>query len=290
MEPTKDVISKALWYANVLQHKPTLKPEELEQGYMQWRNQREEFAALSHESSLINLKKQSIYYPELDTPGILISFHFGPYRLLPRLLIAAGHQVALIASSDVIQRERAWYDKELLTAEIDRNTLSCIDASNPSSLRSILNAVLKEKRSVIVFIDADEGSGEGAYHKTQLFNGFVYWRTNIFKLAERFNIQIRTAYMDVESFPWKGIPKIIFGKAVNGKYAKSLETVSTDFQRMITGNWTAWENWCLLHRYDKSISTKKELELVKPIWVMPCIYGGKKYFLDILNRQFFELR
>jgi len=290
MEPTKNVVDKALWYANVLQHKSTMKPEKLEQSYKQWQNQRAEFATLSHDFSLEYLKKQPLLnYPQMDKPGLLITFHFGPYRLLPRLLITAGHKVALVASSNIIQREHAWYNKEIQRSDMDNDTLTCIDASNPNCLRSILNALLKEKRSVILFIDADEGLGEGDYNKIQLFQGFVYWRTNIFKLAERFNIQIRTAYVDVESSPLKTIPKIIFGKAVKGKYGESLETVSADFHRIMR-NWTAWENWCLLHKYDKSVSATKALDLSKPIWMMPCIFGGKRYFLDILNRQFFELR
>jgi len=205
-------------------------------------------------------------------------------------MLCAGHRVALLASTTIIEREKAWYSSELSSTTLSEDVFSCIDASNPNSLRRILNAVLNENRTVLVFLDADEGEGEKTYEKVRLFEGTLYWRTNLFKLAKRFNIGIRTGHVEIGSPEDLAEPRIVFGKSGYGNTVGSLESVSEDFQRIMDGNWTAWENWSLLHRYDKRKPQKCKLDSVEPLCVMPCIYHGRKYFLDISNRQFFEIR
>ena len=286
-------ISRALWYSNVLQHIPTLGFKELGEGFSKWKKQRQIFAAI-HRS--ISLKYLMMYprelYAQLEHPGILISFHWGAYRLLPRLLLAAGHRVAILASSKIIERERAWYNSEISTTGLSDDAFRCIDASNTSSLRGILNAVLKEKRTVLIFLDADEGGEkrEMTYERVPLFDGRLYWRTNVFKLAERFNLRMKTAHIELDTSSENIKARIVFGNTGIGSVGTTLDSVGDDFRTVMNKDWTAWENWSLLHRYDKANMKNRQLDGIQPLTVMPCVYQGKKYFLDISNRQFFEVR
>ncbi len=54
--------------------------------------------------------------------------------------------------------------------------------------------------------------------------------------------------------------------------------------------WTAWENWPLIHFYQPELWETGVVLKNKPTWIMPIWLGQRAFFFDAKNRQFFELK
>ncbi|WP_437918763.1 hypothetical protein [Sphingobacterium sp. LRF_L2] len=298
MQPeNKENMQRALWYANVLQYFPRLNLDDLRAAFADWQQKKREYIRFYDACNLAVLKKGM---PEkiLDgEAGLLITFHTGPYRLLPRLLIAAGYKIGLVASSKVIAREKSWYAEELLANNISLDNFSCMEADKPTVLKQIITAIEAEKRWVLVFLDADEGQKKHSANllHVKLFHGHVYFRNNLFLFAERFGIPVAIVYMEdrAQNGNWQVAIHNQFypdAKSVKGHYAKQCaDAIRTGFPAIIGRDWTAWENWSLLHCYQKEYIVPKQLDLTNPVWVMPFLVGNRRFFLDMSNRQFFEI-
>ncbi|WDF66928.1 hypothetical protein PQ465_11485 [Sphingobacterium oryzagri] len=289
------IINKAIWCTNVMQFLPHINHVDLQQAYSSWVNKRRGYNALYSAVTLrAMLESRTENFPTLpSTGGVLLTFHFGPYRMLARQLLASGRKVALLASAKVLSREERWYRSELAAAGMPLENFRCIDASRSMALRSILSAV-QSQYWVIHFLDADESSGTSSLHraKISLFSGMVYWRTNIFKLLARFHLPAAVGCVSSRS-PYKpvitSLPKC--DQQTEEQFEQDILSVISDvFTNLIASDWTAWENWILLHRYQPVLARPQAIEQGRPIIAMPIMVQDKRYLLDVSNGQFFEIR
>lgn len=299
MKNKRPDLARGIWYANVLQYLPALGRGDLEEAYVAWLDNRQRYA--DYYADLDLARMHTIASPEManlpEGGGILITFHFGPYRLLPRMLLATGYKVGLLASSSVIARERNWYARELLDSNISSDAFACIDAGDGGALRKMLRCVQQEKRWVVLFIDADEGAlvAKENLAKIPLFSGWVYLRRNVFRLSAKFGLPIAATYMREDSSNLGVMPEMVSlsletkAEDLDHLADSYLQKVGMIMQQMLTENWTAWENWSLLHHYEPDQCAVRELDAEQPILVMPWQAGGKRYFLDLSNRQFFQV-
>lgn len=290
-----------MWLANVQQFFQDKPVSILWEHYTTWINNRDNFETLYREfplKRLCELNKSGI--ERVDITGILITFHYGPYRLLPKLLVQMGYQVTLLVSGAVLERELNYYRSELEDAGLLQDQLECIDANQANSLRNILRAI-KNKRLVLMFLDADEGVGKAeegiGEHKLAVPFGshFFYWRTNIFKLACRFEIPVHCTYMKRANNPvqWKITP---FMNIMDTAYGSSEElmirafsALQMAFHQMMNQGWIYWENWAFIHQYNGQAAIDKKGITAKGSWLAPFEYNRKKYLFDVKNRQFFEV-
>jgi len=297
----KQNLHRLMWLANVQQFFQDKPVSILWEHYTTWINNRDNFETLYREFPLKRLcefNKSSIEL--VDITGILITFHYGPYRLLPKLLVQMGYHVTLLVSGAVLERELNYYRSELEDAGLLQDQLECIDANQANSLRHILRA-FKNKRLVLMFLDADEGVGkeeEGiGEHKLAVPFGshFFYWRTNIFKLACRFEIPVHCTYMKRANNPvqWKITP---FMNIMDTSYGSSEElmmrafsALQMAFHQMMNQGWIYWENWAFIHQYNGQAAIDKKGITAKGSWLAPFEYNRKKYLFDVKNRQFFEV-
>lgn len=296
----KKILGKALWYANVYQYLSDRTPKELESGYTQWSAHRRAYAALYDHVNLTQLiAAQGGSSLTLPDRGMLFTFHYGPYRLLPRLLVAHGLRIALLASAAIVEREQAQYRKELMQAQLPPDQLTCIPADDPMVLRRILTAIRDEGRLVLVFVDANEGLVSNQDTRASGLEipfgaSHFRWRTNLLRLADRFDLPIATVYLqeDESKGDWHIHASYALDPATEGDrsffVARAYQMLILTFQRIMARDWTAWENWSLLHAYGKERPARALRQGVAN-WMIPLTVHSKPYLFDVANSRFFAI-
>lgn len=300
VQQTND-LHRLLWLANVQQFFPDKASSQIWNDYAAWRKNRDAFQQLYQRFPLRRLYDLEIPDLGVDPTGtILITFHYGPYRLLPKLLVRLGYRVSLLASAHILQREMAYYRAELEEAGSATELLECIDANSPSSLKKIVSGV-RNRRVVIVMLDANEGLQQpaatpGKYTLAVPFgNHYLSWRTNIVKLAARFQIPMFCSFMkrDHSAVQWGIHPLIPIMDAVGDDSAdeliQALSALQLAFQRMMKQGWIYWENWAFIHQYTSPTASEKKGMTAAGSWLIPWVYQQKKYLFDVYNRQFFKI-
>lgn len=293
-------LHRLLWLANVQQFFPDKAPEQLWKDYTSWLKNRNQFQRLYKRYPLHQLPDFGPLPMDIQPAGsILISFHYGPYRLLPKFLVKCGYQITLLAAASILEREAEYYDAELRNAGLSSEMLQCIDANNSYSLRKILSAV-KEKRLVLVFMDANEGQRIDHSDSNKLPVPFAAhyfcWRTNILKLATRFRIPVYCTYMErcKEEIPWAVHPFVpILTDTKQPTAAEMMHAFSglqLSFQQMMNQGWIYWENWAFIHQYNGDKANTSRGIAASGSWVLPLEYQQQKYLFDIRNRQFFQIK
>lgn len=297
----KQSLHRLMWLANVQQFFRDKPASLLWEHYKMWLKNRDAFRELYQAFPLQKLCETGIgNLGQGAISGILITFHYGPYRLLPKLLVQRGYQVTLLASAAILEREVRYYSAELEDAGLTQDRLECIDANKAQSLRNILKAV-KNKRLVVVFLDADEGMRNEAEVMSEhrlavpFGNHYFFWRTNIFKLASRFKIPVHCTFMSVAAtaLQWQMAPflKIMdIGQATaEDGMMHTFSNLQMAFQQMMNQGWIYWENWGFIHQYNGSPAIDKRGITAQGSWLAPLEYNDKKYLFDVKNRQFFEI-
>lgn len=292
-------LHRLMWLANVKQFFEDKPAAQLWSNYTTWLKNREGFQQLYSRfplTALIDLNVTNM--SQLVHGGILITFHYGPYRLLPKILMGQGYKLTLLASADILKREAEYYGAELQVAGIPTEHFECIDANKPSALKRILSAVNME-RLVIAFLDANEGQqnhhDQGARVAVPFSDHFFYWRTNILKLAARFHIPVYCSYMEQQytDLQWAVHPLVAvmldYTNAREESLMQAFSILQQTFQQMMKQGWIYWENWAFIHLYNGQLTPDKKGVKARGSWMVPLLYQQKKYLFDINNRQFFRI-
>jgi len=294
-------LHRLMWLANVQQFFSDKAPTQLWNDYSTWLNNRNLFQQLYQRYPLNEL--YDIDFSSRDqqlSQGILITFHFGPYRLLPKILVRCGYKITLLAATNILKREAEYYSRELREAGLPSEMLECIDANHPYALRKILSAV-NEKRLILVFLDANEGQQPNdANHDDRLPVPFAahyfLWRINILKLAARFKIPLYCSYMQPsrELIPWTVRPfeSIMTNDEHTAEDAmmRAFSRLQLVFQQMMKQGWIYWENWAFIHQYHTALADGNMGITAAGSWLLPLEYQQEKYLFDIKNRQFFKIK
>lgn len=292
-------LHRLLWLANVKQFFADKPAAQLWSNYTTWLKNREGFQQLYRKYPLNELTDLDFRNIELISHGaILITFHYGPYRLLPKILLRLGYKLTLLASAAILEREAAYYGAELQGAGMHAGRFECIDANKASALKRILSAV-KTDRLVIVFMDANEGQQNHHDEEGRLAvpfsDHFFYWRTNILKLAARFKIPLYCSYMEQQNtdLQWSILPFVTVMQdgtcAREESLMQAFSILQQTFQRMMKQGWVYWENWAFIHLYNGQSAADKKGIQAQGSWMVPLLYQKRKYLFDIRNRQFFRI-
>lgn len=302
-EKEKNNLKRLLWLGNVHGFFPDRPVKELQSGYQRWLGHKQRFRELYGKMNLAVLMQDSCtQLLRTMQAGILLTFHYGPYRLLPRYLVAMGHKVTLLVSKDVMEREAARYRQELNAMGLPKDCFECLDAHDPMALRKICQSV-NSKRVVLVFLDANESlatnSDKDLEGKIRISFGahYFYWRINMLKLAQRFGIPVSVIHMEQQGntdYPiWQMRDPVSVLSAADKRQEALLRAFSVlkqTFEEMIRKDWTAWENWSVLHWYthvkEKGISTTIA---ATGSWLLPFTFDDKAYLFDLENKGFYEV-
>lgn len=300
-EQERNNLKRLLWLSNVYQFFPDRSISDLQQGYQRWLHHKQQFKAQYRQINLDQLHQESSIH-DFDA-GILLTFHYGPYRLLPRYLLAMGYQVTLLLSTDVLERENNQYQKELDAEGICPDRLECLDAHDPLVLRKICGAV-ERQRLVLVFLDANESlakytdQDQEARVRIDFAAHYFHWRINILKIAQRFGISVAVTHMerkenDDQQFWQMRQPQAVL-RPEDQHHPDALSSacavLQQTFQAMIEQEWTAWENWSLLHHYMPVIAPgiSTAIDAVGS-WFIPFTWRDKAYFFDLSTKGFYEV-
>ncbi|MDR2273907.1 MAG: hypothetical protein LBF27_23570 [Sphingobacterium sp.] len=298
----KNHLTKPFWFANVWTFFPDLGIDDLEINYLKWRALQGSFAQMAQPALLTQVLDQEIRQTiPKDLKGICIAFHYGPYRQLPRYLIAAGYRIAVVASPEVIRRESDTTFNDLLINNLPKDTLQYIDAARPTVLRNIISA-LQDHRIVLLYLDADAGlrqmaaKNHQALMKVPVRQKELYFHSNTARLAYKFGIPVSFMLMDRGSTDgrWKIalLNKLAFRKnePLLGYLKRFKMKLTRVLNRIMKQDWTAWENWPMLHLYQPDLAITDANVSNAPVWVMPINMQQRQFFFDVKNKRFFEIK
>ncbi|MGJ1442685.1 hypothetical protein ACR788_15525 [Sphingobacterium siyangense] len=299
----KEQLQRLLWMANVQGFYPDKPAVELETGYQRWKEHRQQFAQLDRDFSTENKGiGSSTIEPATLAGSIVFSFHYGPYRLLPRYLVAAGYRLTMVVSNTVLERERKKYARDLADMGLPADRFECLEASDTMVIRKMLQAI-SLNRLILVFLDANEsvGTNESKEEQGRLrvsFGGsYFYWRSNLLKLAHRFGLPVYAIHLSPKLHhtepAWQmGNPINILTSADKNNPTAILNAftkLQEIFQAMMHNDWTAWENWGLMHHYKGFDERTGSGTKCKGSWMIPFSFANKGYLFDLSRKIFYEI-
>lgn len=298
----KNHLTKPFWFANVWTFFPDLGVDDLEINYLKWCGLQNTFAQMAQPSLLMKiLDQETLKTIPRELTGICIAFHYGPYRLLPRYLIAAGYKVTIVVSPKVIRRESNSAYNDLLINNLPKDMLQYIDASRPAVLKNMISAV-HQRRIVLLYLDADEGlrrisaKNHQALIKVPILRKELYFHSNSARLAHKFGIPVSFMWMDRDSNDgrWKVAiaNKLTLRKnePISGYLKRFKMKLATALKRIMGQDWTAWENWPLLHLYQPDLAIVSDKVTNEPVWMLPIAMQQRQFFFDVKNKRFFEVK
>jgi len=296
-------LQRLLWMANVQGFYPDKPAVELEAGYQRWQHHRQQFAQLDQGFSLEETLYESLGNESLAlSGGILFTFHYGPYRLVPRCLVAAGYQVTIVVSAAVLERELRQYARDLANMGLPADRLECLDANDSMVLRKMLQAI-STNRLILVFLDANESVGRDESKEQEgrvrvSFGGsYFYWRSNLLKLAHRIGLAVHVIHLMPQLQDGKQIWQLCKPITVLSTVDKNNPMVLLNafvklqdvFQTMMGEDWTAWENWGLIHHY-RGFDERPDIDArCQGSWMVPFSFADKGYLFDLSRKLFYEI-
>nr|WP_288807984.1 hypothetical protein [uncultured Sphingobacterium sp.] len=299
----KEELQRLLWMANVQGFYPDKPAVELEAGYQRWQGHRQQFAQLDRDFSPENIRHGSPNLELASLSGSLVfTFHYGPYRLVPRYLVAAGYRLTIVVSDAVLERERRRYARDLAAMGLPADRLECLEANNVMVIRKMLQAI-SNNRLILVFLDANESVGgneskeEQGRLRVSFGASYFYWRSNLLKLAHRFGLSVYAIHLSPKvhhaATAWRmGDPLTVLGPADRNNPMAILNAftkLQEFFQAMMQKDWTAWENWGLMHHYKGFDERTGSGTRCNGSWMVPFSFADKGYLFDLSRKIFYEI-
>lgn len=299
----KQELQRLLWMANAQGFYPDKSAVELEAGYQHWLMHRQQYTALYQNFKRENFHCNQICPKSNNLVGsIVFTFHYGPYFLSPRYLLASGYQVTLLVSAAVLQKEREKYAMVVAQMGLPADCLECLDANDRMVLRKMLHAV-RRGRVLLVFLDANESAGKGleknqdSQLRVAFGQSYFYWRSNLLKLALRFAIPVNAIHLSPQrgnagqTWSLADPITILTANDIDRPLAllNAFAKLQQVFQSMMAQDWTGWENWGLIHHYREFDKRKSLDDSVLGTWMAPFSFADKGYLFDFSTKLFYEI-
>lgn len=113
-----------------------------------------------HRHGLDSLSWPSGTLPDWARPGIVATFHTGPYRLLPMWLARKGLPITVLLAADIAAAQHVDYEQARHLIETTTGkpiNYQVLHAENPLVLRQLLRA-LQQGRFVVIYVDGQLGA------------------------------------------------------------------------------------------------------------------------------------
>ena len=194
----------------------------------------------------------------LQQPGVIASFHTGPYRLLCMWLIRHGIPFTLVVSADVAhgqgESNDGWYRR---IADNDKaGHMHCLLAEDPMVMRKMVRHI-KQGRFILLYVDGNMGAGKMGNYKGSLTLDFLAHRIRVKTgVAELARLAKAPIYPVLAAFDDKGVPELVFRSPINTAnlpaarkvfVAHVMKQLYDWLQSFLGKNGLQWEGWFYVH-------------------------------------------
>lgn len=140
-------------------------------------------------------------------PGVIATYHTGPYRLLPMWLVQQGISLTLVVSADVMKSQRETYDTWYRSLGAEKGDFTMLVAEDPLVIRKMIRA-LHDGHFLLVYVDGNMGSGSAGSRSELIVDFFAH------------KIRVRTGVADVARLAGVPIYPIcaLFGRAQRPRF------------------------------------------------------------------------
>ena len=204
------------------------------------------------------LMPQADFLTDMDQPGIIASFHTGPYRLLCMWLAKLGLPITVVIAADVAQEQDALNVKaeSQLTKNATAIDYEYLFADDPMILRKMVRA-LKGGRFLVFYVDGNMGVGKNSKSRNTVTIDFlahqIRVRTGVAELARRTGAPIYPVltYYDDACKPvfrrFDAIKPDEAGDSCRGLVTRWMEQLYGHLQNVIQRDAMQWEGWFYIH-------------------------------------------
>lgn len=241
---------------------------------------------------IINNTKIKDEYFTLDMlPCIFSAFHFGAYKLITRVLIKAGVNIAVLVSSDLNESmsEEIQISNEMAEKNGWGGRALLIDTSSPLVIRKLLK-LTKNGWSLLIYTDGSTGS-DGMERKgnnsitVEFFNANLNVRKGLAAIAQLSKLPIVPVYCYFESLCAR---KLVLKKPIdvsnlsNDKYRSLMQQIYEIHQIEVSKQPTHWEGFLFLLKFvepSRNTSNVKRSE-------KPHLTSSQAYFYRVNRSDF----
>lgn len=200
---------------------------------------------------------------DITQPGVIATYHTGPYRLLPMWLAQQGVSITLVVSADVGKSQRDKYDDWYRSIDTEKGSFAMLDAEDPLVIRKMIRA-LHSGDFLLVYVDGNMGSGS-ARSRSELIVDFlahkIRVRTGVADVARLAGVPIYSIRSRFDSAEWPQfdvLPRINPIEPSHDRAAWVAETMRSIYRHLSDAICTdpmQWEGWFYVHGdmvYDES--------------------------------------
>lgn len=246
----------------------------------------EEFVKLATDDTLHRQWLATNAFKSLDAlrtaqPGIIATYHTGPYRLLPMWLAHQGVPLTLLVSTDVVESQgadyQAWYQR--LARDTQGTGFGILEAEDSLVARKMIRA-LRDGHHLLIYVDGNMGGPQRRQHIGSIIDFLshrIHARTGAAQVASLANVPVYVvgSYFGKEKEPrFEVFPAIVPAESAQDRKTTIAVTMNTIYRRleqMIEKSPMQWEGWFYVHgdivREDVSSAITELFRLYMPFKV-----------------------
>jgi hypothetical protein len=185
-------------------------------------------------------------------PGIITTFHFGHYRLLPLMLVLSDISLCVLVSQTVKEEQEAYYTTILGKERSTR--VSFVTAEDPKLFFQI-KSYLNKGYHILCYADGGKGLGKIQMQSHAMQVDFLHsrlWiRTGFAHMAYLADVPIYACWDRINNIDKKDFKPTIYrplSKESRKYFVKEcIHSLYTDFSHDVSSHPIAWENLLYLH-------------------------------------------
>lgn len=229
---------------------------------------------------------------QMLTPGIIATFHFGHYRLLPLLLALSHIPICIMVSQTVKEKQQAYY-QTILGKERCAN-VDFIVAEDPRLFFQI-KSYLEKGYHILCYVDGGKGLGKTELQTHAMSMDFLHctlWiRTGFAHIAYLTAVPIYAAWEYMDSNSNGEFKPTIYRPLANDSRTKfvrqCVNELYADFARSLRSRPFAWEN--LFYLQDSIRLSADKIYLTNTDRYVPFRQEDHYFILDKLRYLFYPV-
>lgn len=216
-------------------------------------------------------------------PVLWLSFHLGPYPLIPEMIVKAGRRILILLSDQAynLYSSSALWQKEEILGQVK---LLNIHIGNPVYL---VKQALHEGWDVLAFIDGNQGQGKGGRLVVPFGLGQWLLRDVLLRLASLYSCSICFLYLFQDDRQRLTMISDWLRKNAEGNSKENVIAVIHRFQQILHQYPDQWKGWYFLHWNWIKSAERATQHPQNELW-LPYPVNGDFYALEGRTMKFYK--
>ena len=274
-------------------------PLEQHKAYFEQTQRLQDFNSLNNSLEQLDLLKDAKWADGISAPGIVATFHMGPYHLVCGWLMRQGIPFSLVLSDDIFQHKAASYSRlyrEVTGCATSSEDFGLINAANPHSLFQMRRAMMKG-HLLLVYVDGNTGVRDQSGLPLNFLDGTLRVKTGVAYLSYLMQCQVYPVlcHWEEKRAQWKAAEPILpYAGESRQQYVQRCMTVVYGLLADSLPQYTPqWEGWKYVHHdihAGDGKPNRRKLDRHMPVTqFMPFTLGSATFLLERKRLQAYPI-